>query len=835
MLLSKILNFIFQSFITLSFIISDSQNINEMNDSVKHFPTGTLLIYRRSGIMRILSFSCSLLITIFIVPQVLFSQGSLTIEKIMRGDEFTGYSPENPQWSAVGNKLYFTWKRNPDSLPYYYVVDPEKKIPQKLSLAERKNLPPFSGTYNRARSEMLFSKDGDLFLLDMKKGIVKQITLTSAYETNPVFNQKEDKIIYSSGNNLFSWDMKTGNLFQLTDLRTGREKAEESQYKDANGKKLHNDQMYLFRTLSERKAESERVKKENKALEPERPKLIYSGPGQIRSVKISPDNNFILWQSFQPAEQKGTVFPNYVTESGYTEDIPGRSKVGASSPSAGEFNIYDLINDTLYHVVTDSIPGIYDTPEYKAEYPGKKEGRTQKRSVVIRDPVWSDDGKLAVTEILSDDNKDRWIMLLDIKTGILKLLDRQRDKAWIGGPGIGYGQLGWMGDNKTIYFQSEETGYSHLYLLDVSTGQKKALTSGNYEIYDLTLSNDKTTWYFISNETDPGIRELYRMSAYGGSKIRLTHFEAGIEYSLSPDEKFIALRVSKSNLPWDLYLMENREKAVPFRITESVTQEFKSYNWRIPEYIKFKASDGVMVPARLYKPENTVNNGPAIIFVHGAGYLQNAHRWWSSYSHEYMFHNFLVDHGYTVLDIDYRGSAGYGRDWRTAIYRNMGGKDLDDQVDGARYLVEQCNADPQKIGIYGGSYGGFITLMAMFRYPGTFAAGAALRSVTDWSHYNQGYTADILNTPVADSLAYARSSPIYYAEGLKGALLICHGMIDDNVHFQDVVRLVQRLIELGKDNWELAVYPLESHGFTEPSSWTDEYKRIFRLFEENLK
>ncbi len=809
--------------------------MNEMDDSVTRIATRTGSIYCKSGLMRIIPFSCCLLFTIFIAPQFLVSQGSLTIEKIMQGDRFTGYSPENPQWSAVGNKLYFTWKRNPDSLPDYYVVNPESRIPQKLSLAERKNLPPFYGTYNRDRSKMVFQKDGDLFLLDLKKGILKQITLTSAFETNPGFNQKEDKIIYSSGNNIFSWDMNTGILLQLTDLRTGREKTGESPYKDANGKKLHNEQMYLFRTLSDRQAESDRVKKENKALEPERPELIYSGQGQIRSVRLSPDGNFIIWQSFQSAEQKGTSIPNYVTESGYTEEIPGRSKVGASSPAAGELNIYDLIHDTLYHVITDNIPGIDDTPDYLAEYPGKKEIKTQKRSVTIRDPVWSGDGKLAVTEILSADNKDRWIMLLDIKTGTLKLLDRQTDKAWIGGPGIGYGQLGWMADNKSIFFQSEESGYSHLYLLDVSTGQKRALTSGNYEIYDLALSNDKKTWYFISNETDPGIRELYRMPAFGGSKIRLTYFGGGIEYTLSPDEKYIALRVSKSNMPWDLYLMENREKAVPFRITESATQEFKSYNWRIPEFIRFKASDGVMVPARLYKPEAPVNKGPAVIFVHGAGYLQNAHRWWSSYSREYMFHNFLVDQGYTVLDIDYRGSAGYGRDWRTAIYRNMGGKDLDDQVEGAKFLVEQCRADPKKIGIYGGSYGGFITLMAMFRYPGTFAAGAALRSVTDWSHYNQGYTSDILNTPVADSLAYARSSPIYYAEGLKGALLICHGMIDDNVHFQDVVRLAQRLIELGKDNWELAVYPLESHGFVEASSWTDEYKRIYKLFEENLK
>ena len=125
--------------------------------------------------------------------------------------------------------------------------------------------------------------------------------------------------------------------------------------------------------------------------------------------------------------------------------------------------------------------------------------------------------------------------------------------------------------------------------------------------------------------------------------------------------------------------------------------------------------------------------------------------------------------------------------------------------------------------------------MALFTTPDVFAAGAALRPVTDWAHYNQGYTANILNEPSTDSIAYAKSSPLYYAAGLKGHLLICHGMVDVNVHFEDAVRLTQRLIELGKDNWELAVYPMEDHGFVEPSSWTDEYKRILKLFEENLK
>ena len=200
-----------------------------------------------------------------------------------------------------------------------------------------------------------------------------------------------------------------------------------------------------------------------------------------------------------------------------------------------------------------------------------------------------------------------------------------------------------------------------------------------------------------------------------------------------------------------------------------------------------------------------------------------------------MFHNMLVDNGYTVLDIDFRASDGYGRDWRTAIYRHMGGKDYSDQIDGARYLVEKQGVNPRNIGIYGGSYGGFITLMSLFQGKGTFACGAALRSVTDWAHYNHGYTANILNTPMEDPLAFKRSSPIYLANGLQGRLLMLHGMIDTNVHYQDVVRLSQRFIELGKTNWDLAVYPLEDHGFVEPSSWTDEYRRIYELFEAALK
>ena len=240
-----------------------------------------------------------------------------------------------------------------------------------------------------------------------------------------------------------------------------------------------------------------------------------------------------------------------------------------------------------------------------------------------------------------------------------------------------------------------------------------------------------------------------------------------------------------------------------------MSDEFKSYAWKDPEVITITASDGAQVYARLYKPANPHPDKPAVLFVHGAGYLQNAHKWWSSYFREYMFNNMLADNGYYVLDIDYRGSAGYGRDWRTGIYRWMGGKDLSDHVDAVNYLVKSHGVNPKKVGLYGGSYGGFITLMGLFTQPNVFASGAALRPVTDWAQYNHGYTSNILNEPTTDSIAYRKSSPFYFAEGLKGNLLICHGMVDVNVHYQDAVKLAQGVIELGKDNWELASYPRE--------------------------
>ena len=768
---------------------------------------------------------------------------TLTLPQIMQGTEFVGASPGFPSWSEDSKKVYFSWNPEHKAVSDTYVYHLETETLQVLSDSLLRELPRTGGDYSRDYRWKVYEHNSDIYWRDLNSGQTKALMKTTASEGNPRFSGDEQSIVFEAGDNLFSWNIQSGTTQQLTHFIKGAPR-KEPQKSDAQDQWLKDDQLAYFEILRERDQEDTYRKDRREQLQPEKLHEIYLKGARLSNLQISPDLRFVSYRlEKEPGQEKGTQVPDYVTATGYVRDLSARGKVG-SPQSTYQSWLYDRNQDTTYQIDPKQIPGIYDKPDYLKDYLPQdstwKATYEKPRSVLIHGPFFSDNSTYAVVVVRSQDNKDRWIMRLDPETAELHLLDRQRDEAWVGGPGISNynfsaGSLGWMADNETIWFHSEETGYSHLYAIHVPSGKKEALTSGNFEVLNAQLSRDKTQFFLTTNEKDPAEHQVYVMNAGGGKRVLLNNTPGNHQAVLSPDEKYLAVRYSYSNKPWELYLMENRRGAELKPITRSQTEAFQAYPWREPEIVEFEARDGEQVRARLYRPDTPTPQGPAVIFVHGAGYLQNVHKWWSSYYREYMFHNFLVDQGYTVLDIDYRGSAGYGRDWRVGIYRFMGGKDLDDQVDGAKFLTEKYDVSPNRIGIYGGSYGGFITLMALFTAPGTFKCGAALRSVTDWAHYNHPYTSNILNTPVQDSIAFRKSSPIYHAENLQGHLLMLHGMVDRNVQFQDVVRLSQRLIELGKDDWELAVFPMEGHGFVESSSWADEYKRIFKLFETHLK
>jgi len=782
----------------------------------------------------LLSLSLCLCLSIKSIGQI-ENLSELTIDQIMQGDEFVGYLPTRIKWSDDNQSIYFSWNPDKDTLRSTYRVDITTKEIEKLSFEERRAIAN-DGDYTKYYTWKVYEKSGDLFLINNSDLIIKQITNTLAFESDPRFSGDESSIIYQKDDNLFQWSIVDGSTTQLTDFKEDKEEEAEIKPQD---QWLEDDQLAIFETLKQRKNRDDATKYRNDQIEFEQPMSVYLGDKRLHGLTISPDLNYVVYQLSFDANDKNTIVSDYVTQSGYTTDIKRRTKVGGAQDRYESW-ILNLQLDTAYRIDTKNIEGIYDKPKYLEEYANDTDIYTDKyedpREVYIGLPIFSDDSK-AVVNITSQDYKDRWIMSLNLSNGNLELIDRQHDDAWIGGPGIGWfsqGIIEWI-DNDNIWFKSEKTGFAHLYTANTRTGKSKALTNGKFEVLDVQLSKDKKTFYLTTNQLNPYEQHFYHMAVSGGKMIQITSLKGNHQVTVSPNEKQLAIRYSYTNKPWELYVMPNEPGNSMIQLTKSTTKDFDTYQWIDPEIISFTARDGVNVPATFYEPSANKKNGAAVIFVHGAGYLQNVHHWWSSYYREYMFNKLLVDNGYTVLAIDFRASAGYGRDWRTAIYRHMGGKDLEDQIDGAKYLVEQHGIARERIGIYGGSYGGFITLMAMFKFPGTFESGAALRSVTDWAHYNHGYTANILNTPVEDSLAYIRSSPIYFAEGLDGNLLMLHGMTDSNVHFQDVVRLSQRLIELKKENWDLSVFPLEGHSFIESSSWSDEYRRIFKLFQETLR
>ena len=780
-----------------------------------------------------LLFVLGLLLSIGVVAQ----ESPLSVEKIMQDPAWMGTFPSSIRWGEDSKTIYFRYnlEQDPADSLYKIAVNNLGSI-EKVHFKEEQELPS-SGDYNNNRSKKVYAEGSELIMYDVRKGNKETLLKLGGGIGNPRFLANDDAVSFSFDNNAYYYNLREGKLQKLTNIESGSERKDQETSLNEKDQWLEDENLELLEVVRERKENREASREYREMSAKERPFTFYAEDKRVSSLQVSPDAKFVTFTLYSRGSEKGTDVPDYVDASGYTVDLPARSKVGDNNTSV-ELAVYNLEKDTVYFVQTESLPGITDLPDYVADYPDK-DWEEETREVIASNAYFSDNGKYAVVNIRSKDNKDRWIALLNLEDGSLRSLDRQRDEAWISGPGIGYtfggGTLGWLPDNKHIYFQSEETGYSHLYLLNVESGEKRSLTSGNFEVFDPFLSNNKKHWYLTTSEVHAGERHFYRMPVMGGKMEKLTSMPGNNQVSLSPDEKYMAIRYSYSNRPWELYFKRTSSRDNAQQLTNGQSEEFQQYNWRDPELVEFKAADGAMVPARLYVPQESARNGAAVVFVHGAGYLQNAHKWWSSYFREYMFHNLLTDLGYTVLDIDYRGSAGYGRDWRTGIYRHMGGKDLSDHVDGVNYLVNEHGVDPERVGIYGGSYGGFITLMALFNEPETFTSGAALRSVTDWAHYNHGYTSNILNEPSKDPIAYRRSSPIYFAEGLQGNLLIAHGMVDVNVHFQDVVRLAQRLIELGKDNWEMAVYPVEDHGFVEPSSWTDEYKRILKLFEETLR
>ena len=767
----------------------------------------------------------------------------LTLSQVMADPDWVGPPVEQAWWGWDGRSVQYLLKRDGATIRDTWQQAIDGGAAARIDGAARAGLDAADPAYDVPRERMAFVRNGDVFVRDLRSGALTQVTRSNDDDALPQWSS-DGGLVWRVGNAWYRWNAADGVR------QAALVKAEKAPGTPPPDDALRERQLRLIDTLREDKARRDAARAQAdawQAADPTRaPVPAYLGDDvAIADSALSPDGRWLLVVTTAKGADTGQAakLPRYVTETGYAEIEEAHTRVGRNAPLPHALWLVDVAAGSARQLRFDDLPGIdVDPLAGLRDAAGQKplEGHRAVRLETDADgsgPAihWSADSRNVAVLLRAVDNKDRWIATVDTASSRLQPRHRLHDDAWIN---WNFNDFGWLPDNRTLWYLSEESGYSHLYALDVDgSARPRQLTSGRWEASQPQPSRDGSRFYFLCNRQRPVDYDVCTVATTGGEVRELTALHGVEGFAQSPDGSRLLLRHSAAWLPPQAAVVDADGRHLR-ELTDTRKPAFKAIDWLAPRTVQLPSTHGAGTIWGKYYGPATLQPGkryPLVLFVHGAGYLQNAESRWPDYFREQMFHNLLVQHGYLVLDLDYRGSEGYGRDWRTAIYRNMGHPELDDYIDGLDWLVAERQGDRDRAGIYGGSYGGFMTFMALFRKPGTFKAGAALRPVSDWTQYNHEYTSNILNTPELDPEAYLRSSPIEYAAGLQDHLLIAHGMIDDNVFFKDSVDMVQRLVELRKDKWSIAPYPLERHGFVHADAWYDEYRRIFELFESTLK
>jgi dipeptidyl aminopeptidase/acylaminoacyl peptidase len=399
---------------------------------------------------------------------------------------------------------------------------------------------------------------------------------------------------------------------------------------------------------------------------------------------------------------------------------------------------------------------------------------------------------------------------------------------------IGDNQFQWA--NNRIVFASEQDGWAHLYAIPASGGDATKLTEGDYEVENVVFSSDRTYLIVAANAGDIDRRHLWKINLAGGKPEALTK-GSGIEmYPVIVDGgKRIACLRSTAHEPF-LPAVANADgsnmKAVA---PDACPSDFPASAMVEPEQVIVKAADGVDVHCQLFKAKNASGKTPAVVFMHGGPIRQMLLGWHYSYYYHnaYAMNQYLASHGYTVISVNYRAGIGYGRAFREARHRGQrGASEYQDVVAAAKYLQTRSDVDAKRIGLWGGSYGGFLTAMGLARNSDIFAAGVDLHGVHDW-------TARVGRAPWATGNADAlrigkESSPISAVDKWKSPVLLIHGDDDRNVAFSQTVELTRKLRERGVE-YELLIFPDDVHDFLRHENWLRAYHAAADFFDRKLK
>jgi dipeptidyl-peptidase 4 len=454
---------------------------------------------------------------------------------------------------------------------------------------------------------------------------------------------------------------------------------------------------------------------------------------------------------------------------------------------------------------------------------------------------WLPDSVTLAIQRETRDQRQLDLVFADTETGQSRVVLTERSATWIE---LNH-ELSFLAHSREFVWASARDGYLHLYLYDYDGRLLRPLTAGKWNVDDFRaraikgIDETNRLLYFTATEKSPTERHLYRTSldTEDPRKIHRISADDGLHgVVMSPDAQLYVDTFTSSTQPPEVRLRAADGKLLALLVENRLDARHPDAPYladnSVPEFGTLEAADGQTLNYRLFKPRHfdPAKQYPAIVDVYGGPGVQRVLDNWMGNS----FTQILTRAGYIVFQLDNRGTAGRGTAFHAPIHGELGPIEVADQVQGARWLAAQGSVDPARIGVWGWSYGGYLTLMLMFKAPEVFRAGLAGAPVTDWSLYDTHYTERYLDRPENNAAGYAGSCVLPYAKGLRGKLLVMHGMADDNVLFLHSTKLFRKLQDLGKP-FEVMVYPGAKHGLLRQHDGRHAYATIKRFFDENLR
>jgi dipeptidyl-peptidase-4 len=685
-----------------------------------------------------------------------FATQALSLERVSSVPRLSGTPPVPGAWSKDGQRLAFLW--NDKGLPFLdvWLTDAEAAPSRVTRLAEDHGEGVLS---HRGVSEVVWSPDGATLVFLVDGGIhrirtdgtgLEQLS-TAAARRAITFSHEGRFFSYLENGDLWLWHQASGERVRIT--RLGRPPIGVV------------------------------------------PGARFSRPdAEIVSYLWSPDGRWIALLVEDRTEVRKVLIPDYLGEetsaTALRRDFPG------DNDASQRLGLYSVEGGRLQWI---ALAGSRDR--------------------WIGGYVWSPDGSLLLVDQHSENAVERWLHLVVPPDGDIRQLYYERRDTRVSWH---WSSL-WTSDGRSVLFVSDADGHHHLFLVGLDGTPPRQLTSGDWSVIGesgaawLGVRPSKNEVLFVANRKSPYERHVYRMPQQGGDLSEVTSLPGTHHPFPSPDGARLALLHSSDLSPPELYVVEVNGGAER-RVTRSPDPEFYRYSWVAPRYVTFPSHvDGTTLHGRLLLPPN-LDSARRYAAILGPVYPNTVRNRWGDREewrglYSSLEQYLVLERGYVLLQVDVRGSVGYGRAFQERLLMDYGGIDVDDLESGARYLKGQSYIDPKRIGIWGSSYGGLLTAMSLMRKPHLYAAGVAAAPATNVRHATP-HEVRVCRRPEAHPEVYRRSSVVDWGEELSDPLLILHGMRDSIVLFQDSVVLAEKLMNLGKD-FDMVIAPSASHTWSE--------------------